>query len=256
MDFNGDRGGGGKDAFAHRVGHRHDEGQVWARGVQARQDLGENRHHVADFGGAASRQDQQHGIAGAQADRLAKRQRISARHIGMQGRVADDDRLQAVLLEEGRVHGMERDQEIDRGGQGLGAPRPGGPDLRADIFDQGHAGQRFADRLSGAQRKAPRVDQDDGVWLFAQGQGDRVLDAGIDARQGFQPFDQAEDRQLGDVEGALNALFGHARPADADKRPVDTGRLRAQLRHQAGAQGVARGFGGDQHQFAVSLRHR
>ncbi len=135
---------------------------------------------------------------------------------------------------------------IDGGGQGLGPGRARGPDLRPHIFDQLQARILPAQPLGHAQGEAPRVDQHRGVGLLSRGQRGGLIGALDHPWIGLQPFGPAEDRQVGDVERALQSLRRHPRAADADEAHA-LAQPPAQGPHKTSPQRIARGLGRDQH---------
>ncbi|MNT05223.1 hypothetical protein D3C72_1398360 [compost metagenome] len=135
---------------------------------------------------------------------------------------------------------------IDAGGQGLGPARTRGPDLRPHILDQRHARQHLAQGLGYTDGEAPAVDQDHGVGPLSLGQSHCVGHPALDQTIGLQALDPAQNRQFGDIERAGHAFSRHLGTADAHEGDISA-QTRLQGLRQTGAQGVARGLGGDQH---------
>ena len=89
---------------------------------------------------------------------------------------------------------MHAEKVIDRGRKCGSAPRPGGPDLRADQLDQPDGRITGANALCHAQHEAPGIDQNNDLWLASA----NVVCGGIgqtyDVAVCLDAFHEAENR--------------------------------------------------------------
>ena len=99
--------------------------------------------------------------------------------------------------------------------------------------------------MSNPQGKSPGIDQDGDVGLFPAGQFGRLRDPGHHLAVRHQPFEQAQDGQLADVEGTDHPLLRHSRPTNTHKTNIGLAERSLELARQPGAEGVAGGLCGD-----------
>ena len=248
-DVNRRRPGGhlGLDRVGHRRRGRQHHPQPRPPGVQQGHGRRKGRHHPADLGRTAAGQHQQDRIVRLRANGGAQPRGIGHRGVTGQRRGADEGRRQALALEMRNVEGVNGQQMVHRPGQHLGPARPRGPDLGRDVFDDRQVRVDLAQAVGDPQGEAPGVDQHGDVRFLAAGQLGGLGHPRHDLAVGHQPLEQAQDRQLADVERADDPLLRHPHAAHADKPHIGRAQASLQRAGEACPQGVAGGLGRDQH---------
>ena len=93
--------------------------------------------------------------------------------------------------------------------------------------------------------KVRRVGQDGEVWLFAAGGFDKLVEFALDAGNVADDFDQADDVELGGVDGGADTFFAETVAGAAEE--IDLAEAGAEGPDEGGGVEVAGGFaGGDQ----------
>jgi hypothetical protein len=192
----------------------------------------------------------------ASSDAVAGAERLAAGHqpSAFQGGMADEHRLQPVLLEELRFKRQQRQHQVEIIRHGLGASGTRRPDLRRHVVDgddaRGDALQPLGDQVGEIRavdphhgigpgfgrigRRAPHPAQDFGN--FGNDLAQAHHRGGVERKKAFQPFRRhgiAAD--AGDVHGTAGELL--------------------QRRHQLGPEAVAGGLAADQHQGERLVTH-
>jgi hypothetical protein len=216
----------GQDSAARRT--------VSAPGQQ-RQGGTEHRQQPRHLAAPATRHQHQHlGVRG-KAMGGAEPGGVAAIGAGLQYRVADEGRGQAVTGEEFRLERQQAEQALPQPRKFAHPVLPPGPDLRCHVVHPRNA--RPGQQAQQAQGKAGAVDRYQHVGPAGSHVRGDLVQAAAEMAQPRQHFQQPHHRQVVHREQRLESVLHHARAADAGEAQPGAGGT--QSLHQAGAENVA-----------------
>ena len=99
-----------------------------------------------------------------------------------------------------------------------------------------------------AEIEAGVVDEDDVIGLLLKGEREELIEKAFEFPVILEDLDDADDGVGGEVEGEFGADGSELGPARAKKLEFLPARFDAECFHQFGAEGVAAGLAGDDHE--------